>query len=101
MAYAVIWEYHVNEEAVASFEQAYNPDGLWVQLFKMAEGFLATELHRDLADEKRYVTVDHWHSKAAHDAFMERYKDLYDELDGQCAAFTKFEHLLGRFSSIR
>jgi heme-degrading monooxygenase HmoA len=68
---------------------------LWVELFRRGEGYLETRLFGDTADSQRYLTVDHWISAAAHDAFKEQWTAEYDALDQRCARLTDHESLLG------
>ena len=70
--YAYMWEFHVKDGSEVEFEQAYGSDGEWTQLFRKAEGYLGTELHRDIEAKGRYVTIDYWSSHAAYDAFREQ-----------------------------
>ena len=98
MTYTIIWEYLVKADALTDFERAYRPGGLWAQLFARADGYLGTELHRDLEDERRFVTVDYWSSRQAHERFLEHYGAPYAALDRACAAFTDQEIQVGNFS---
>ena len=95
--YSYIWEYSVKEEYLDHFEHIYGPDGDWVKLFKLGEGHIATELHRDTDNPLRFVTVDHWTSKEARNKFKKQFKQEYGDLDKQCESFTESEKFLGNF----
>ena len=60
--YVTVWEFRVRPEAFEVFERIYGPDGDWVRLFQTAEGYVTTELNRDLRQAGRYVTLDFWTS---------------------------------------
>lgn len=97
--FVYVWEYVVKEESQADFERIYGPQGDWVQLFQRGEGYLGTELHRDIANERRYLTTDYWVSPAARDAFRQQFALEFSELDQRCEALTEKEVFLGDFVS--
>lgn len=98
--YLVMWEFQVRPGSEAVFEKIYGPGGDWVQLFKKGEGFVATELVRDLK-RGSYVTLDFWRTKAEYERFREQAADLYKTLDEECEKLTQREALLGTFERIR
>jgi heme-degrading monooxygenase HmoA len=93
--YLVIWEFRVKEGYKAEFEQLYGPDGVWVELFRQGEGYLGTELLQDVAQPRRYLTLDRWHSRAAYEAFQQRWAEAYKELDRWCEGLTEQELIIG------
>ena len=93
--YVIIWEFQVKEEYEAEFEQIYGPDGAWAQLFKRGEGYLGTELLRDMEQPRRYLTLDRWRSRAAYEAFQKRWAEAYKELDRRCEGLTEQEVIIG------
>lgn len=95
--YAYVWEYLVRPHAVADFESAYGPDGDWVRLFRRHEGYVRTELLRDLDDPTCYLTVDYWVSRAAYEAFRESAAADFAGLDARCEQLTVRETSLSRF----
>ena len=99
--YAYIWEYAVRPECVGAFEEAYGPEGHWVELFRRATGYLRTELHRDVQVAHRYVTIDYWESMEAWQAFRTEYSTEFEALDVRCEAFTTEERELARLQPIR
>jgi len=98
--YVIIWEYRVRAGSEAAFEQAYGREGEWVRLFEQGQGYRGTELHRDLAGGRRYVTIDRWTSRAAYDALHDRHVAEYDAIDRRCEPLTEHEELLGTFEGV-
>ena len=95
--YMYMWEFIVAPGREAEFEPAYGPDGDWVALFRRAPGYLRTELHRDRANPRRYVTIDYWESQAAWEAFRARFAREFEAIDRRCAGWTTSETEIGRF----
>lgn len=95
--YAYIWEYLVRPERVREFEDAYGPNGLWVQLFKRGHGYVRTELHRDRRQANRYVTIDYWESVEAWEAFRAGESAAFEALDLACGELTLEELEIGAF----
>jgi [ribosomal protein S5]-alanine N-acetyltransferase len=95
--YACIWEFEVAPQKQAEFVRAYGPAGPWPQLFGRAGGYIGTLLLNDQLSPTRYLTIDRWHSAAAHAAFLERFRAEYEELDELCEAFTSREASLGSY----
>ena len=92
-----MWEYIVAPDQVSAFEQVYGPSGDWVRLFRRAQGYLRTELHRNREQPHRYITIDYWEPQAAWEAFRARYAREFEILDAECASFTARETEIGRF----
>ncbi len=97
--FVYVWEYVVKQEAQADFERIYGPQGEWVHLFQNGEGYLGTELHQDVSQKLRYLTVDYWVSQAARDNFREQFAREFAELDQRCETLTEKEIFLGDFVS--
>ena len=95
-----IWEYIVRSVHVAEFEHAYRPDGTWVELFRRAKGYVRTELHRDLGNPLRYITIDYWTSFEAWEAFRSEFAAEFEQLDAVCEGYTVAEREIGRFVSV-
>jgi quinol monooxygenase YgiN len=98
--YVHIWEYRVRPECTAEFEALYGPDGAWVALFRRAGGHLRTELHRDLDDATRYVTIDHFESQQAWEAARAAVWAEYEALDARCGRLTLEEREVGRWEPV-
>jgi 8-oxo-dGTP diphosphatase len=95
--HVIVWEFRVRPGREVEFEAAYGPEGDWARLFRRDPAYLGTDLLRDGADRRRYLTIDHWTSGAANDAFRERWRSEYEALDRRCEALTEHEEPLGRF----
>jgi heme-degrading monooxygenase HmoA len=95
-AYAYLWEYLVPAETAPEFERVYGPEGDWATLFRRHPGYRRTELLRDL-DRGRYVTIDHWESREACEAFREAFAAEFQALDERCERLTSEETLVGEF----
>ncbi|MBI5842342.1 MAG: antibiotic biosynthesis monooxygenase [Chloroflexi bacterium] len=96
--YLVIWEYQVKPGRQQDFEKIYSTNGLWAKLFKRGAGYLNTELLRDPDRPRRYITIDHWISLEAYEAFLAKWKEDYDALDAHCKDLTERESQLGTFT---
>ena len=97
--YMYAWEYEVADGHLDEFLRAYTPDGLWVQLFRRAPGYIRTELFRDRVRPSRFVTLDYWESESAWRAFRERFAAEFEALDERCEALTLSEREIGRFET--
>jgi len=86
--FTYIWEYIVKAERLDDFRFTYGPRGKWVELFSRAEGYVKTDLHRDLNDPSRFLTVDYWASKKARDQFQDQYSSEFAILDKACETLT-------------
>lgn len=98
--YMYVWEYRVREDSIERFEQAYGPDGDWAELFRRATGYIRTELHRDLADAQRYLTIDYWDSEESCLAFRDAFAEEFKSLDERCEALTLEEKIIGSFTAV-
>ena len=50
------------------------------------------------ADPRRFLTIDHWASREAYQAFRQRYADEYRQVDEQLAPLCARETPLGRLT---
>jgi heme-degrading monooxygenase HmoA len=91
----LIWRFEINRACRAAFEDVYGPNGLWVDFFRRGEGYLGTELLRDVGGADRYVTIDRWTSREAYEGFRAQHAADYAALDLRCQALTAKETLLG------
>jgi len=99
MAYTYIWEYIVREDKIEEFVEAYNSDGLWVQLFKKSPGYITTDLIRDRRNPRRFVTIDRWESFEHWQQFRDSQSAEFEALDEKCESYTESETELGRFEA--
>ncbi|OFV85910.1 MAG: hypothetical protein A2V74_04420 [Acidobacteria bacterium RBG_16_70_10] len=97
MAYTYVWEYLVAPDKVGLFQRGYGPSGEWAELFRRAPGYLRTELHRDLSNPLRFLTVDYWQSRGDWEAFRARFSSEFEELDARGEKLTTRETEIGRF----
>lgn len=95
-----IWRYRVDAAKRAEFERRYSSDGDWAQLFRLAEGYLGTQLLRDPLEAGVYVTLDRWRSAADFQAFLARFGAQYAALDRACDALTSEEIDLGEYEDL-
>ncbi len=98
--YLIVWEFRPKKGAETRFEKAYGPHGVWATLFAQGDGFVATELNRDLKDPARYLTLDMWVSKQAYDGFRATHQAEYHAIDEQCESLTEHERELGTFERL-
>ncbi len=95
-----MWEFIVCPGKETAFEQIYGPEGDWAQCFRQSNGYLGTELHRDLNQPRRYVTSDFWESPGSYETFKRQFVDAYQMLDQKCSSLTEKERELGRFERV-
>jgi heme-degrading monooxygenase HmoA len=97
--YVIVWEFIVATENKAQFEAVYGPEGEWAKLFASSEGYLQTQLLRDTSNLQRYLTLDLWTSRQAHEDFRSQNAAEYQALDARCECLTMREAKLGDFES--
>ena len=95
--YSYLWEFQTKKGCERRFEKNYGPTGEWVKLFRQARGYIRTELHRDIDNRGRYITIDYWSSNKAYDSFREQWKKEFNILDKRCESLMKNEISLGSF----
>ena len=95
-----LWAYRVTPETRVEFQDLYGPDGLWVDLFRRAPGYLDTQLLRDRHDSNRFVTIDHWESEEAFLSFRASFAEDFDQLDRLGERLTIEEERLGEFDRL-
>lgn len=98
--YMIIWEFRPRKGEEARFEEVYGPQGVWAKFFECGEGFVRTELTRDLKTPGRYLTLDLWVSKQAYDTFRGAHLAEYQAIDQRCEALTEEEMELGTFERL-
>ena len=95
--FVVVWEFQVKAGKGDEFERIYGPDGEWAKFFRRGEGYLRTELIRDLEAEGRYLTIDFWVSRETYLRFSTENGAEYRAIDEKCESLTEAEALLGTF----
>jgi len=98
--YLIAWQFRPKEGSERRFEAAYGPNGVWAKFFMRGEGYVATELSRDLQHPRRYLTLDFWTSKEAYEGFCSEHMAQYKQIDAQCEELTEQETELGRFERL-
>jgi heme-degrading monooxygenase HmoA len=72
---ALVFSYEVRD--AESFERAYGTGGEWEEFFRSAQGFIGTELLRDVEQPGRYIVIDRWESPEAYNAFANENREEY------------------------
>jgi heme-degrading monooxygenase HmoA len=98
--YTVIWEFEVQPDKLAEFEQIYDSQGDWVQLFMRGKGFINTELVQNIETNNRYIVLDHWQSRTHYLLFREAFNQEYDAIDVKSRSLIIQEKLLGAFETV-
>lgn len=93
--YYLVWRFVTDLARQAEFEAAYAGSGLWAEFFRRGEGYLGTELLRDLDGAPAYVTIDRWISREAYEHFRRAHAAEYAAIDRRCAELTVEETFLG------
>jgi quinol monooxygenase YgiN len=100
-AFTYIWEYTVQTDHKAAFLKLYGPNGGWVNFFNRAEGYLGTDLHEDIDNSERFITIDFWASKEIRDNYRKQFVEEFNALDEAGELVTIKETPLGEFYTYR
>ena len=95
--YVIVWEFRVRQERENEFVEKYGPEGSWARLFRGSEGYLRTELARDVTDHLRFLTLDYWQTENDFSRFRTENVAEYERLDREFAGLTEQETRLGAF----
>ena len=95
--FVLIWTYRVKPEHLAEFKAAYGAGGEWARAFASGEGFIRTDLYQNPDNAHLFITLDHWQSKAAFEAFQREHAERYREIDARCDAWTDEESFDGAY----
>ena len=82
------------------FEAAYGADGDWARFFRQGQGYVGSELLRDLEQPGRYVVVDRWDSSEAYNAFVQEHRDEYMRRVDETAYLYDRELRFGTFENV-
>ena len=93
--YVVVWEFRVAPDKEAEFVEKYGPDGIWARFFRDGQGYIRTELVRDVADGPRFLTLDYWQSEEEFKKFREQNHPEYERLDKEFERLTESQICLG------
>lgn len=95
--YVIVWEFRIRPGVEAEFVEKYGPEGAWARLFRKSDGYIRTELVRDVIVERRFLTLDYWKSKEDFAQFRDQHLAEYERLDRQFEGLTEQEIRLGAF----
>ena len=97
--WTIVWIFHIKPAKQRIFRRIYGPGGDWTRLFAKDQNYMGTELLRDAANTRCYLTVDRWASRAAYRNFKKQHRKEFVALDKRCEALTVREIKIGEFSS--
>ena len=66
-------------------------------MFRRSEGYIRTELLRDVTDGRRFLTLDYWKSEEDFKEFRKQHLAEYERLDKEFEGLTEQETRLGAF----
>ena len=95
--FTYIWEYKVRSDKKEAFLKLYGCEGDWVRFFNKSEEYLGTDLHQDIDNEERFISVDFWKSKEARDDYRKEFNSEFNSLDEQGELTTESETPIGEF----
>jgi heme-degrading monooxygenase HmoA len=93
--YVIVWEFQARPGVEAEFIEQYGPEGVWARLFRQSEGYIRTELLRDVAGKRRFLTLDYWKSEEEFNRFSKQHSAEYERLDKELEKLTEQETRLG------
>lgn len=82
------------------FERAYGPDGEWAEFFRGGDGYVGTELLRDVENPGRYLVIDRWDSREAYGQFVASHRDEYMRRVDESAFHYDSELRFGTFENV-
>jgi heme-degrading monooxygenase HmoA len=95
---ALVFSYEVREPE--GFELAYGADGEWAQFFRQGQGYIGTELLRDVETPGRYIVIDRWDSAEAYNAFAAANREEYMRRVDDSRFYYEQELRFGTFESV-
>lgn len=95
---ALVFRYDARDRD--EFERAYGPDGEWAQFFRQGDGYVGTELLRDLEEPDRYLVIDRWESAEAYDAFVAAHQADYVRRSDESRVLYLQELRFGTFANV-
>ncbi len=95
---ALVFSYEARDPE--EFERVYGPDGEWAAFFRTGDGYVGTELLRDVENPGRYVVIDRWASREAYQAFVEGRREEYMRRVDETAFHHDRELRLGTFENV-
>jgi heme-degrading monooxygenase HmoA len=82
------------------FERVYGPEGEWTAFFRGGEGYLGTELLRDVETPGRYLAIDRWETREAYQAFVDAHRDEYMRHVDETVFHYRQELRIGTFENV-
>ena len=98
--FLVLWEFEVKPGCEQRFERVYGPGGDWDRLFGSNPNHAGTQLFRDLARPRLYLTMDQWRSKKSYEEFRQTRTAEYKALDAASEHLTASERQIGSYELI-
>ncbi len=95
--YVIVWRFEIRPGAEKEFIEQYGPEGTWARFFRQSDGYIRTELVRDVAVEGRFLTLDYWQSEEQFNSFRKEHLAGYERLDKELEDLTERETRLGAF----
>jgi heme-degrading monooxygenase HmoA len=95
---AIVFRYDARDPA--EFEQAYGPEGDWAGFFSQGEGYIGTELLRDVDEPDRYLVIDRWQSIEAYNAFVSEHQAEHLRRSDESTFYHRQELRFGTFENI-
>jgi heme-degrading monooxygenase HmoA len=96
--FVALWEFEVKPGSEEKFGEVYGADGAWAKLFARDEAYRGTQLVKDVARERVYLTVDFWETREAYERFKRENAAEYERIDKECEGMTVRENKIGEFS---
>lgn len=93
----ILWEFVIQPDRRAEFEQHYATEGHWAKLFRQSPAYRGTTLVQDIERPERYLVTDVWQNLEAFSHFKQDFGEDYERLDRLCEQFTVEEHCWGIF----
>jgi heme-degrading monooxygenase HmoA len=82
------------------FERVYGPDGEWTAFFRGGDGYLGTELLRDVETPGRYLAIDRWETREAYQAFVDAHRNEYMRRLDETVFHYRQELRIGSFENV-
>jgi heme-degrading monooxygenase HmoA len=95
---ALVFVYDVSQPE--QFERVYGPEGEWAQFFRQGQGYVGTELLRDVEQPGRHLVVDRWESRDAYNAFVEQHAGEYMRRVDETVFLYDHELRFGTFENV-
>ena len=95
---ALVFSYEMRD--AAGFERVYGPEGEWAQFFAGANGYVGTELLRDVETPGRYLVIDRWDSPDAYNAFASEHREEYMRRVDETRFYYDQELRFGTFENV-